>query len=915
MSRANRARRSLPRRMARVTIAGLAVGLSLAPQFGCGREYFRQWADQDVSEAVFEKSRDPRWSMDLFTIEPPALSRFADPYDVDRPPAPPDDTAIQALTPTPQLPFHQLMVPAEGTGYLDMLSHGPRYVAPPPAPRAVTPVPGYAPTNPPAGPEPDAGAPFAPPANSGTKPGQMTPNSLPAMPGVAPARPAGAPSTSLPQTRNRTRDTGVLLSAYQAPGPPISDPAPLPMPVQSGANRTPGGNGTQGRPISDQDRLKSPVPPFDPNPDAVDPNAPAVPRTDVPPQERREGQSRSAGFNAKLTPLLRDFNEAQAAGFPANSAPFVIGPVEALQLALVNNRAYQFNLEQVYVTALAVTLQRFGFQPQFYAGNSPRTAPPGGILNSGPNQFLYRTKETIGGQSSALNYSTVAGVGKLLSFGGSIAAGFANQTVFNFLGSKPSQPTVSSFLPMTFAQPFLSGGGRAVNLEPLTQAERNLVYQIRSFTRFRQDMIPTILTQNQNFDVAQGTAADPTPGYLGVLVLLQNVENDRRNVVAFQGLLELYQKSVQGSASSGISQIQVDQIASQLQSARGRLLNDESQYKIAMDSYKMELGLPPDTPCILDRSVTSGFRRVFSNLDEWAGRDEHDPAELDGIIGALPKLESIIVDDRELFRYKDNLLTQVYADTDKQQDFLLAAERIALENRLDLMNNRGALYDSWRQLEVTDNALKGVFNVTLTNQITTQPGNQNPFAFSDQAKQFSVVLNTELPLIRVAQRNNFRLALITYRRNQRLLQSLEDDVKQAVRQEIYQLINFAENYEIAKVNLLVSIRQRDTTLQNIIAPPTSAAGAADAGNQAAQTTNLITSINTILGIQNQLLQNWVQFQTFRLLLFRDIGLLPYDEWEAFYEFFPANTGGIATSNGSGGLAAPGPANPAPPGRP
>ena len=76
-------------------IAAIAL-LCLLSQAGCGREFYREWANQDVSEAVFEKSRDPRWRLDLFSIEPPALSRFADPYDPDRPPARP------SLTPRPR---------------------------------------------------------------------------------------------------------------------------------------------------------------------------------------------------------------------------------------------------------------------------------------------------------------------------------------------------------------------------------------------------------------------------------------------------------------------------------------------------------------------------------------------------------------------------------------------------------------------------------------------------------------------------------------------------------------------------------------------------------------------------------------------------------------------------------------------
>src|SRR3954462_7124352 len=109
-------------RLRRARVAGLALAVAAASGAGCGREFFREWANQDVSEAVFEKSRDPRWRLDMFTIEAPALSRYAAPYDTDSPPAPPDDRAAEALAPVPQCPHHRLMTPVEGTGYLDMLN-------------------------------------------------------------------------------------------------------------------------------------------------------------------------------------------------------------------------------------------------------------------------------------------------------------------------------------------------------------------------------------------------------------------------------------------------------------------------------------------------------------------------------------------------------------------------------------------------------------------------------------------------------------------------------------------------------------------------------------------------------------------------------------------------------------------------
>ena len=110
----------------RLGLCAILVALCSVAPAGCTREFFREWANQDASEAVFEKSRDPRWRIDMFSIEQPGMSRFADPYDQDVPPAPPDDPAAEALSPVPQWPDNRLMIPVEGTGYQDLLEYWQR---------------------------------------------------------------------------------------------------------------------------------------------------------------------------------------------------------------------------------------------------------------------------------------------------------------------------------------------------------------------------------------------------------------------------------------------------------------------------------------------------------------------------------------------------------------------------------------------------------------------------------------------------------------------------------------------------------------------------------------------------------------------------------------------------------------------
>ncbi len=846
-----------------------ALLLAMVGGAGCGREFFREWADQDVSEAVFEKSRDPRWRLETFSIEPPALSRFADPYDPDRPPAPPDDYAAEKLSPVPQWPHHRLLTPVEGTGYLDMLDawRDQKGASPAATAPAAIATPATTPAAPPPAPPAGTPGPFRP---------TPQPNPRPPRAPLTPILPPGPPqSPTPPQVKAPLKDKAVRVAAFQA-----SDlPPPAPRPDAA----LPPGSTTGG---------------LDPDPINRNLRQPAGVGPDQTPRESRDAEGESSELASILVPGALNFDEAEAAGLPVESRPYVLKPVQAVSLALINNRPYQFQIENLYLASLAVSLQRFAFQPQLYAGLSPLTAVAGtGVPQPNyPNSFLYRTKQAPGGQASNLNLGEVAGVGKLFLNGARVLGGFANQLVFNFVGKNSRQPTVQSALPLSIALPLLRGGGRAVTLELLTQAERNLLYQIRQFARFRQEFIPYVLAAQQGVDLP-GTA-DPTIGYLTVLQQVQAVEIDRRNVAKFERLLEVFGYYAQG-AGSDLTQLQVDQVDQSLQQARQQLANDITLYRNLLDQYKIQLGLPPDTPLVLDRGLTAGFQNVFNKIDRWSARKVRPLSELPVFLRDLPRLEDVVLEGRSAHAV---LGSDNQEKVDRLNEFLQVAERLALENRLELMNTRAQLYDAWRQLAVTDNALKGFLNVAISNQFLTPPRNTNPLGFLDQSKQFSLVLNTELPLVRVAERNNYLTAQINYNRQQRLLMLSEDSIKNAVRQEFRNLLLYYQTYAIQQRLFVVTLRVVDQSQEQLVAP---AVPGASGGQVAAQTINLINAQQRIPQTQNTLVQTWVNYQTARLALYRDLGIMPYDEWEAFHELFPARP---RAPESPGPLARPEPAS-------
>ena len=876
------ANRNGPDRIARYrgTIAASLAALALTNGLGCGREFFRKWADQDVTESVFEKSRDPRWNLPVFSIEPPATSRFNDWSDPDRPAAPPDDYVAQELAPVPQKPHIRLMTPMEGTGYLDVLGQVPHYE--PPADQvgpvsideaeevdvAVPPASGEPgpfgtepdPVLPPAVPDEDAELDAPNSDNLGPVPGELSPIEGEAAPSAIP--PAGA---EVPQSYRPKRDSGLLAVAYQEPAAPPTSPTDEPGPVTASDDQL--------------DSLKQDKPDR-----RINLNNPPITQPNLTPDEVQEVERARSGFAAAISSGYLDVNQATSAGLPSESRPPVVSPAVALQLGLVNSRTYQSSLEDIYLSSLNVTLQRFAFEPQVTAGLQPGT-------------FNYRTREAPGGQQSILNLNTAAGISKLFVFGGQLATSFANTTVFNFLGNNPSQPTVQSSLPLTFVQPFLRGGGRAVTLEPLTLGERNLLYTVRNFARFRQSFFVALLTSGGGAAGGGVGGGDPTVGFLQVLQNYQLAENTRRSVAAYERAKAIYEIYA-GGANSGISQLQVVQLGTQLESQRLQLITNETQYRNSLDQYKQQLGMPPDTPMILDTTLLDGFRSVFRTIIDWEQREDHDPEELDDILGGLPSLQNLTLDGRSLWDLSGETPEALFADPERQEEFLLTGERIALENRLDLMNQRGQLYDAWRQIAVASNALLPVFTVNYNGQLITPPTTTNPFGFTSQSLQHQLSLTAQLPLIRLNERNNFRTQLINYQRQRRALMQFEDQTKFTIRNEIRGLIQSFESYQITKLQLLLTLLTRDQTLQQIVAPPEAGAVA----NQAAQTTNFIFSIQNILGSQNSLVQNWVAYQSTRLALYRDLGIMPYDEWEAFYELFPSEAGRIGDGVGPNGSA-------------
>lgn len=263
-----------------------------------------------------------------------------------------------------------------------------------------------------------------------------------------------------------------------------------------------------------------------------------------------------------------------AAEEPEELPTVVISLENALEIAALNSREYQTQKESLYTSALSLTLQRYLFDPQFF-----------GTLSGNYDNTDMGDDEEVSGSSNF-------GFSWLLRTGARISVGLRT-SLSEFL-TGDLRRTASSVFTATITQPLLQGAGITV-VEPLTQAERNVIYQLRTFVRFRRTFFVRILTD-----------------YYGVVREAQIVENQRLNYEN----LQLVQEQAEWLAKAGEqAEFQVDQIRQRVLQAENGWVVARQRYQNALDRFKITLGLRTERDLELDpeelvRLATEGVLEV-----------------------------------------------------------------------------------------------------------------------------------------------------------------------------------------------------------------------------------------------------------------------------------------------------------------
>jgi len=199
--------------------------------------------------------------------------------------------------------------------------------------------------------------------------------------------------------------------------------------------------------------------------------------------------------------------------------------------------------------------------------------------------------------------------------------------------------------------------------------------------------------------------------------------------------------------------------------------------------------------------------------------------------------------------------------------------RLALENRVDLMNRRGFVMDARRRFEVAADRLEATLDLVAEGEVKTPPVSENsqPFDFRAKQSEFRVGVTLTTPLDRRAQRNDFRAAQISYQRARRNYMTAEDQVKLDVRQQLRHVHAQGAVFEIQRRMLRVAARELEQ--------------AVEAGEQTVENGNtgglqgmtIPRALDNMLDAQDALIDTWVDYETARLCLFRDMGTMQIDE--------------------------------------
>jgi outer membrane protein TolC len=321
--------------------------------------------------------------------------------------------------------------------------------------------------------------------------------------------------------------------------------------------------------------------------------------------------------------------------------------------------------------------------------------------------------------------------------------------------------------------PLLRGSGRDIVAEPLKQAERNLLYAVYDFERFKRAFAVRIIST-----------------YIGVLQDAQQIRNAEQN---YKSLITATRRARRLADAGRLPEFQYDQAIQNELRARSRWIQAIDTQEQSMDRFAILLGLPPDAKLTLDQQILNTLNdRVLEMISSSPESTSTNTPPADAPVDLiLPESTS--------------------ADTLGMTD--AQAIDMALANRLDLRVADMEIVDAQRRLKVANDNLRA--ELTLFGSVQAGARRSGSSADEDDARldniSSSALLTLDLPFNRTAERIAYRKSFIALDERKRAAEELEDQIKLDIRNAFRTLRIAHENLRIQSEAVRLAERRVDST--------------------------------------------------------------------------------------------------------
>ena len=389
--------------------------------------------------------------------------------------------------------------------------------------------------------------------------------------------------------------------------------------------------------------------------------------------------------------------------------------------------------------------------------------------------------------------------------------------------------------------PLLRGSGKHIVTEPLTQAERNVVYAIYDFERFKRTFAVNVARE-----------------YLSVLQQMDEAGNAEEN---YRSLIASAHRSRRLADAGRLPAIQVGQAVQNELRARNRWISSNEELENRLDAFKSAIGLPPDARIELDRADLEQLRVPAEKVVEKMA----EPGETNGS-AKIPPADAPI-----------ELVPPTTEDAGPLEIEDSVAIRLGLDNRLDLRSAMGAVYDAQRQVVVAADALGaeltllGSAAVGERRTLIQPPPTMRKLRFDEG--RYAALLTLDLPFERTAERNAYRESFIDLERAVRNVQALEDQIKLAVQSDLRALVTSRESLKIQAQAVVVA--QKRVRSSNLFL---------EAGR--AEIRDLLEAQESLFSAENALTAAVINYRNAELQLQGDMGVLQVNDQGLWQEFSP-----------------------------